>query len=386
MSHTRSLLPFTKSPGETMAHKKEMLLAAALSSPATCFQALGRLFARWLSGGLGRAHSRLTLTALCVVAAGPAFLVLARGNVDAVYPALLTSAGVVAMMTWHRLTGSRWARAAVMIAMSTALASDFFATQRVVAIRRPTLKDAALLRADAGILGWLWPQGQIALWADVNPIVGPASPLGRVICDVLSACYFSYYVWPYLLMLLHLGRAALCSRRRDVRGEAEAWAAAELFVSAWTFGFMATFAVNGLCPAVSPRLFLKDLYQSKLPGLAALLSPVTNHDDTFGSFPSGHVGETIITGACALIVPAALAPWYGKLVTSVGVGIAIATLWLRYHYAVDALATLPLLAVALAWGLMLPRDKVPAAMQEAVEIAEQAEQARVSGTPLEVAV
>lgn len=322
-----------------------------------------------LSAGLGRAHARLTLTALAVIAAGPVYLALARGDLRAVSWSLATSVLVGASLVWHRVTRSEWARGWTVAWMSAGLGAHYFSTQRVTALLRTPLRDAELLALDSTLLGWAFPHGQVSLTLDVSGTVGPDTVLGRLIADVLTLCYLSYYIWPYVLLILHLGHVALCRWKGDGRGAHDAWARAEMTAAAWVSCYMATFALNALCPAVSPRLYLRESYTRPLSGLAAVLSPLTNHDNTYGSFPSGHVGETAVVGFAALIAPPFLVPWYGAFVTAIAAAVALATVWLRYHYVIDVAAAVPVVVLALAWGLLLPRHRALAARSEAVRMA-----------------
>ena len=79
-------------------------------------------------------------------------------------------------------------------------------------------------------------------------------------------------------------------------------------------------------------------------------------------FPSGHVASAFGAGIGLLIaLPERKA--YGIALSVVGTGIAVATVYGRYHYAVDALAGLLVACVAslLCWALFRRRDRQPAA-------------------------
>ena len=49
------------------------------------------------------------------------------------------------------------------------------------------LYDSHLLRLDEAVLGWLCPQGQLALCLDVHPLIGVKTLIGAVVAEVHSA-------------------------------------------------------------------------------------------------------------------------------------------------------------------------------------------------------
>jgi len=114
---------------------------------------------------------------------------------------------------------------------------------------------------------------------------------------------------------------------------------------AWVISFGMTFFINTLCPAVSPRVYLREEFTHPLDGfgLRTLIGGLIHQDDSYGSFPSGHVGETLAVGLAAIRLGAT--PRFGKFVIFASVMVTIATLWLRYHYVADVVAAV---AVALA--------------------------------------
>ena len=79
-------------------------------------------------------------------------------------------------------------------------------------------------------------------------------------------------------------------------------------------------------------------------------------------FPSGHVASAFGAGI-GLLLALPERRVYGIALTLVGAGIAFATVYGRYHYAVDALAGLLVacLASLLCWALYRRRDRQAAA-------------------------
>lgn len=165
----------------------------------------------------------------------------------------------------------------------------------------------------------------------------------------------------------------------------------EAFVFVWAASFISTFAINLILPAKSPRVFIKHAYRTELNGfgLTKFTRSLLEINESAGAFPSGHVGESLAVGFAALrILPThhlsagaavklrlqksnqgtpgediegkagwgiwgaheAIREWRLAVLSMVfGVGITVATQWMRYHYFVDLLAGT---AISLfAWGI-----------------------------------
>ena len=262
-------------------------------------------------------------------------------------------------------------RTCLMVVLSSALPAYFFGTGAVIAANGPpSLKDSALLKADTALLGWLFPKGQLALWLDTNPVVGPSTVLGAIIVDLLTIVYVSYYLWSYVIMLIYVWRAISKERRKSLKSEVYAWDTVEAYMACWTLSFVLTFFVNILCPAKSPRIFIKDDYQNPLTGfgLRYLIGGVIHQDDSFGSFPSGHVGETLAVALAAYRV--GLTPRFSKFCLIITFFVGVATLWLRYHYFVDVLAGTAVAFAALFLSGVKPVTTPPYTRRSAVAAAE----------------
>jgi uncharacterized membrane protein YoaT (DUF817 family) len=74
-----------------------------------------------------------------------------------------------------------------------------------------------------------------------------------------------------------------------------------------------------------------------LSGLAAFLNKTCKDNKGANSFPSGHVGETICVAFCLLKIGKKTS---GYIFLFASIMIALATLFLRYHYFCDVLAAL----------------------------------------------
>ena len=180
--------------------------------------------------------------------------------------------------------------------------------------------------------------------------------------------YVSYYFYGYVMC----GFAALIwlynftrQRQRNSAAVDKYWRACEQTTACWTFSFMFTFLINTLVPARSPRLHFKDLYQRPLMAAAKAsgdvpkppsafsqwLNRTIHQDNTYGSFPSGHVGETLAVAISGLVVGKRyqnlFVSVFGNVVLAISFVMALATLWLRYHYFSDVLA-----AIAVAFASM----------------------------------
>ncbi len=58
------------------------------------------------------------------------------------------------------------------------------------------LYDGFLVQLDEALVGFLWPFGQLALWLDQSPLIGPASFVGRCYTEVLQVrSYGCMDVW-----------------------------------------------------------------------------------------------------------------------------------------------------------------------------------------------
>jgi hypothetical protein len=66
---------------------------------------------------------------------------------------------------------------------------------RYAALGPAMLWDPVLLRMDNALWGWLWPQGQMALWLDTQTLFGVTTFLGRCYAEVFQILYVSYYFW-----------------------------------------------------------------------------------------------------------------------------------------------------------------------------------------------
>ena len=109
-----------------------------------------------------------------------------------------------------------------------------------------------------------------------------------------------------------------------------------------------------LVPAIGPYVAFADRYEHPLVGLWATTffrETIAAHQVVPDCFPSGHTALSWITAWFAL----RYAPRYGRFALAAAVLITLATVGLRYHYAVDVLAAVPLVLIGLWWGGALSR-------------------------------
>jgi hypothetical protein len=121
------------------------------------------------------------------------------------------------------------------------------------------------------------------------------------------------------------------------------WRRIQMFVSAWVGSFVLNHLINLCFPAMSPRIYLKELYKNELHGLwllGGLRNAVTNAAaNTYSAFPSGHCGLSILATIISFKIGYKT---YSYIVFLTTVLIVCATQVLRYHYFVDFLFSFPI--------------------------------------------
>ena len=187
------------------------------------------------------------------------------------------------------------------------------------------LMDAELAQADLQLFG---------LHASVR--LGELTP--PWLTEVLLICYYSYFLWPFSLgVLLYL------RRRRAEFGQ---------FTLALAIFFLANFIGYALVPAIGPRFHLAAHYPGPLEGLwltpfleGLMRTPNFLRD----CFPSGHTGATLLV----LIFAWRFERRFFNVMLLPATGLILATLVGRFHYAVDLLVALPLVALTVGLATVL---------------------------------
>ena len=149
--------------------------------------------------------------------------------------------------------------------------------------------------------------------------------LGAALPSILETAYLSVYV----IGLLAVAVLYLCRRREEV----------DRLWLAFLLGLMLSYIQFPFWPSEPPRIVLPDLdLPSFLTPLRRLnLYLVGNYGIHSSVFPSAHVSGAM---AGALMLRRVLTDrrWIGNVFLAIAVLIAIATVYGRYHYLVDALA------------------------------------------------
>ena len=315
------------------------------------------------------AHGKFSKVMFCtivwlVVIGGPLLSVLSR-TLGSLLGALGVSSLVLGLhlaLYWMRLTKRVriicWLAIARACALSLALPAFFAATSSSISKLGLSMHDYLLLAGDTALLGWAFPQGQLALFVETIPGIAPSDPLGKLIVEVLNLVYISFYWWGYSLLAIF----AIDCIRTILRGEKKcrnarftSWTQAlwrlEMFSCTWALCFLVIFSVNMIVPAMSPRLYLQDEYKTNLSGfgLAGFTRSFLEVDNSYGAFPSGHVGESLTVGIAAYLLLSSRMKWYAIVSTAAGLLISFATLWLRYHYVMDIIAG----SLVACWVLVL---------------------------------
>lgn len=167
--------------------------------------------------------------------------------------------------------------------------------------------------------------------------------LGPVIPAILEAVYLSLYAVPVLGMTA----IYLAGQRRH----------ADRFLTTLLFGTLLTYALIPFFPTISPRhAFPTEDLPNYLSIWRVINTWVLDHADiTTGVFPSGHVAVAFSAAFGMLrVLPAArrrLAYSFFGIATIV----FLATIYARYHYAADGLASIAI--AAFAWRITAWRDE-----------------------------
>jgi len=245
-----------------------------------------------------------------------------------------------------------WARLATCLVLMTSVLVFFDGsniTNRVRVAKLGDTVDMTLLAMDDKMLGWLFPKGQLALYLDQNTYIGVQSWFGVLCGEVLQLFYVSYYFWGNGLLVYMIwqrfSHTLYYSRKPQVKQRLQ-WRQLRLCLVAWVGTFLLNFLLNLTFPAISPRLFIEELYKNELRGIffgdslrAALKSAASQ---TYSAFPSGHCGLSIMA---AILAYRTGFKRFARCCTVAAVLICSATIVLRYHYFVDFLCAIPMVFI-----------------------------------------
>ena len=224
------------------------------------------------------------------------------------------------------------------------LPSHFIATSRLA--YQKELNDHILIKLDKFFLGWLIKDGQVSLYIDQNNFMGPHTILGQYLNNSLQIFYFFYYLIPYITM--HFMSLANCGKeiifRFNNKGKKSLtydkhWTNTLFIFGSYLLACVFVFFTNTLVPASSPRIYLKDkfIHPLNLSGFGKYLNKKCKDDKSANSFPSGHVAEVLTIGIAYILENNY---FFGIFIVFCSFLIAMATLFLRYHYFCDILAAI----------------------------------------------
>jgi membrane-associated phospholipid phosphatase len=294
----------------------------------------------------------MTVLVLAATGFGPvASLLLGRALVPSLALSVLTG---LAFLAARRRPG-RGPVLLLAVLLAAAVPVQYAATGAWIAGMDLAPRDETLLALDRALLSFAFPDGQVAVAIDRSDLLGPHAPLGRVATEVFQVAYFSYYVWGYGLFLLLAARYLRAGAAGDPAG-APAQGNLCAWLCAWVGAYLVNYVLYVLVPAWGPWLTHPALYTHDLEGLlltGPIRALIAANLVTPDCFPSGHTALSWIAALGAL----RLAPRYGRFALAAAVPITLSTVGLRYHYAVDVLAALPLVLLGLTWGGFLRRRR-----------------------------
>ena len=231
------------------------------------------------------------------------------------------------------------------------LPSHFMTSARIAF--KKELKDDLLMKVDNIILGWLIKDGQVSLYIDQNNFLGPHTIFGKFLNNSLQIFYFYYYIIPYITMhffsLMNCGKEVLFRFQNNGKKSVtytQRWSNTHFIFGTYLLTCILVFFTNTLIPAGSPRIFLSEkfIHPLNLSGFAKYLNSKAKDDKSANSFPSGHVAEILSIGLAYIVIGNYM---IGIIVIFFSFLIAMATLFLRYHYFCDVVAAVVCSFVAL---------------------------------------
>lgn len=203
----------------------------------------------------------------------------------------------------------------------------FSAFQVFVHILNPTDYDTLLLKWDYSVFGF-----DITRWFEHY--------VSKGLTEILTLSYFSYYVFPSLtFVLLYFSKNTF------------AFANARNYLLAIVIGWYGAFIFYVLLPAAGPDIAFPENYTIPLQGLSPLTNTYLENlarylKESFvrNTFPSMHFAIILITNYFAYRYKRKYF-WFATL--PIGTLLAIATVYLRQHYLIDLVGSLPVAALSI---------------------------------------
>ena len=252
-------------------------------------------------------------------------------------------------LSYYAAYPNKWKKGDIILLLLTFITVLFLPFQFIATAKiayKKEFKDDLLMKIDKVILGWLIKDGQVSLYIDQNNFIGPHTTLGKFLNNTLQIVYFYYYIIPYISM--HFFSLANCGKevlfRFQNKGKksvsyTQRWSNTHFIFGTYLLTCDLVFFTNTIIPASSPRLYLSDkfIHPLNLSGFAKYLNSKTHEDKSANSFPSGHVAEILTIGLAYILTGNII---LGVIVIFFSFLIAMATLFLRYHYFCDILAAM----------------------------------------------
>ncbi|MCC6866783.1 MAG: phosphatase PAP2 family protein [Ignavibacteria bacterium] len=213
----------------------------------------------------------------------------------------------------------------------------FSAFQAFIHKLNPNDFDYLLLKLDYTFFGF-----DITVWLEHF--------ISKQLTEILTLSYFSYYILPTLtFILLFIKKDPLSFQK--VRS----------YLLAIVIGWYGAFILYLLLPAAGPDIAFPEHYTVPLQGL----SPLTNaYLENLGkylkesfvrnTFPSMHFGIILITNYFAF---KHLRKYFWFCTLLLGTLLAVATLYLRQHYLIDLVGSIPVAALSIWFSSKLCNNK-----------------------------
>lgn len=203
----------------------------------------------------------------------------------------------------------------------------FSAFQVFVHILNPTDYDTLLLKWDYSVFGF-----DITRWFEQY--------VSKGLTEILTLSYFSYYVFPSLtFVMLYFSK------------NPSAFANARNYLLSIVIGWYGAFIFYVLLPAAGPDIAFPENYSIPLQGLSPLtntylenLAKYLKESFVRNTFPSMHFAIILITNYFAYRYKRKYF-WFATL--PIGTLLAIATVYLRQHYLIDLVGSLPVAALSI---------------------------------------
>lgn len=239
--------------------------------------------------------------------------------------ALAVMIGLIYFQNKHKVSGSlRFFRSYIHIPFYGII---FSACQTFIHKMNPTDYDTLLSKADHAVFGF-----DITRWFDKYTTTG--------LTEILTLSYFSYYILPTLSFVLYF-----------FLKQSDSFLIVRNYLLAIVIAWYGAFIFYVILPAAGPDIAFPNNYVNPLVGL----SPVTNmylenlskylrESYVRNTFPSMHFGIILISNYFAYLYRRKYF-WFCTL--PLGTMLAAATVYLRQHYLIDLVGSLPVAAISI---------------------------------------